>query len=365
MGVSDGKFNFVGKLLGPKGNSLKRLQEETMTKMAVLGRGSMRDKHKEEELRASTDPKYAHFNDDLHVEITAFAPPAEAHARIAYALAEVRKFMVPDYNDEIRQEQMREMQILNTAGAGALPADVAAAVSAASSPAPSQSPSPPKPRGRRGRRRGGGGLGAPPALPHALRRRRAGGGGGGRGGGAAGGAALGSPLGKGGGAAAASSPSWPAGRAPPTPRTPPTRAPPRGRRRRGLVVCGSSPRRRGRRAPPAGRPAQRATRSNRLAGRRGGRRRGQRISRALALALALAAEGRVMPVRDGLATNLAQMALAYGLLESFANGNGILTADTMEDIAASQEAGANGQQGECPAPRAPKRFSILCRFVSL
>jgi hypothetical protein len=40
------QFNFVGKLLGPKGNSLKRLQEETMTKMAILGRGSMRDKHK-------------------------------------------------------------------------------------------------------------------------------------------------------------------------------------------------------------------------------------------------------------------------------------------------------------------------------
>ena len=32
--------------MGPKGNSMKRLQEETMTKMAVLGRGSMRDKQK-------------------------------------------------------------------------------------------------------------------------------------------------------------------------------------------------------------------------------------------------------------------------------------------------------------------------------
>jgi len=40
------QFNFVGKLLGPKGNSLKRLQEETMTKMAVLGRGSMKDRTK-------------------------------------------------------------------------------------------------------------------------------------------------------------------------------------------------------------------------------------------------------------------------------------------------------------------------------
>lgn len=40
------QFNFVGKLLGPKGNSLKRLQEETMCKMSVLGRGSMRDRKK-------------------------------------------------------------------------------------------------------------------------------------------------------------------------------------------------------------------------------------------------------------------------------------------------------------------------------
>lgn len=40
------QFNFVGKLLGPKGNSLKRLQEETMCKMAVLGKGSMRDRKK-------------------------------------------------------------------------------------------------------------------------------------------------------------------------------------------------------------------------------------------------------------------------------------------------------------------------------
>ncbi|XP_039745088.1 KH domain-containing, RNA-binding, signal transduction-associated protein 2 [Pararge aegeria] len=108
------KFNFVGKLLGPKGNSLKRLQEDTMCKMAVLGRGSMKDRQKEEELRLSGDPKFAHLSDELHVEISAFATPAEAHARIAYALAELRRFLVPDYNDDIRQEQMLEMQILSS-----------------------------------------------------------------------------------------------------------------------------------------------------------------------------------------------------------------------------------------------------------
>lgn len=66
-----------------------------MCKMAVLGRGSMRDRKKEEELRASGEAKYAHLFEDLHVEISTFAAPAEAHARIAYALAEVRRFLVP------------------------------------------------------------------------------------------------------------------------------------------------------------------------------------------------------------------------------------------------------------------------------
>lgn len=40
------------------------------------------------------DPKYQHLQEDLHVEITAFAPPAEAHARVAFALTEVWCFAV-------------------------------------------------------------------------------------------------------------------------------------------------------------------------------------------------------------------------------------------------------------------------------
>lgn len=50
--------------------------------------------------------------EDLHVEISALGPPAEAYARLAYALAEVRKYLIPDSNDNIRQEQMREMEII-------------------------------------------------------------------------------------------------------------------------------------------------------------------------------------------------------------------------------------------------------------
>ncbi|XP_005950025.1 KH domain-containing, RNA-binding, signal transduction-associated protein 3 [Haplochromis burtoni] len=107
------KFNFVGKLLGPRGNSLKRLQEDTLTKMSILGKGSMRDKEKEEELRQSGEAKYHHLNEDLHVLIEIFAPPAEAYARMGHALEEIKKFLIPDYNDEIRQAQLQELTYLN------------------------------------------------------------------------------------------------------------------------------------------------------------------------------------------------------------------------------------------------------------
>lgn len=90
------RINFVGKLLGPKGSTLKQLQEETFTHMSVFGRGSMRDKDKEEEQRKSGDPKYQHLNHDLHVHVVAIAKPSDAYARISHALQELSKFLIPD-----------------------------------------------------------------------------------------------------------------------------------------------------------------------------------------------------------------------------------------------------------------------------
>ncbi|XP_030372551.1 KH domain-containing, RNA-binding, signal transduction-associated protein 2 [Scaptodrosophila lebanonensis] len=107
--IKDKKFNYVGKLLGPKGNSLRRLQEETQCKIVILGRFSMKDRAREEELRNSADAKYAHLNLPLHVEVSTIAPPAEAYARVAYALAEIRRYLIPDKHDDIRQEQYREL----------------------------------------------------------------------------------------------------------------------------------------------------------------------------------------------------------------------------------------------------------------
>ncbi|XP_031450666.1 KH domain-containing, RNA-binding, signal transduction-associated protein 1 isoform X2 [Phasianus colchicus] len=146
------KFNFVGKILGPQGNTIKRLQEETGAKISVLGKGSMRDKAKEEELRKGGDPKYAHLNMDLHVFIEVFGPPCEAYALMAHAMEEVKKFLVPDMMDDICQEQFLELSYLNgvpepTRGRGGPVRGRGAA----------PPPPPPVPRGR--------GVGPPPPPP--------------------------------------------------------------------------------------------------------------------------------------------------------------------------------------------------------
>ncbi|XP_062385341.1 KH domain-containing, RNA-binding, signal transduction-associated protein 1b [Sardina pilchardus] len=167
------KFNFVGKILGPQGNTIKRLQEETGAKISVLGKGSMRDKTKEEGLRKSGEPKYAHLSMELHVFIEVFAPVPEAYLRMAHAMEEVKKFLFPDMMDDICQEQFREMNYLNGA--------------------PEQHP----PRGRGGPPVRGRGAPHPPSAP--LRGRgippR---GGAPRGGPPRGGAVRGAPAGRGG-----------------------------------------------------------------------------------------------------------------------------------------------------------------------
>ena len=69
------------------------MQAETQTKMTILGRGSMRDKRKEEELRTGGDPMHTHLNDDLHILIEVAGQFSEF--KLLAGIAEVRKMLVP------------------------------------------------------------------------------------------------------------------------------------------------------------------------------------------------------------------------------------------------------------------------------
>jgi len=106
-------FNFVGRILGPRGMTAKQLEQETGCKIMVRGRGSMRDKKKEEQNRGK--PNWEHLSDELHVLITVEDSENRAAAKLQRAVEEIKKLLVPsaDGEDELKKRQLMELAIIN------------------------------------------------------------------------------------------------------------------------------------------------------------------------------------------------------------------------------------------------------------
>ncbi|MEW5318534.1 MAG: hypothetical protein WDW38_009750 [Sanguina aurantia] len=97
-------YNFIGLIIGPRGNTQKRMQLETKTKIAIRGRGSIKE-------GSSKDPKYDYGEDEeLHVLVT-----GETQDDVDNACGQLEKLMEP--MDEVRNEhkriQLRELAALN------------------------------------------------------------------------------------------------------------------------------------------------------------------------------------------------------------------------------------------------------------
>merc|ERR1711994_518885 len=105
-------FNFVGRILGPRGMTTKQLEQETGCKIMVRGKGSMRDKKKEEQNRGK--PNWEHLNDELHVLITVEDSENRAKLKLERAVEEVKKLLtVSDGEDELKKRQLMELAIIN------------------------------------------------------------------------------------------------------------------------------------------------------------------------------------------------------------------------------------------------------------
>ncbi|XP_047673473.1 protein quaking-B isoform X2 [Tachysurus fulvidraco] len=106
-------FNFVGRILGPRGLTAKQLEAETGCKIMVRGKGSMRDKKKEEQNRGK--PNWEHLNEDLHVLITVEDSQNRAEIKLKRAVEEVKKLLVPaaEGEDNLKKMQLMELAILN------------------------------------------------------------------------------------------------------------------------------------------------------------------------------------------------------------------------------------------------------------
>ncbi|XP_077539226.1 protein held out wings isoform X3 [Haemaphysalis longicornis] len=129
-------YNFVGRILGPRGMTAKQLEQETGCKIMVRGKGSMRDKKKEDMNRGK--PNWEHLNDDLHVLITVEDSNNRAEVKLQKAVDEVRKLLVPvtEGEDELKKRQLMELAIINgtyrdSSAKGATPTAMGLALSAA------------------------------------------------------------------------------------------------------------------------------------------------------------------------------------------------------------------------------------------
>ena len=89
-------YNFVGKLLGNKGENLKKLCTETNTRMAILGRGSTKEKAKEQELLETGLPEYQHIREPLHVRVESHGPFKQVWTNMAAAMDALAPYMKPD-----------------------------------------------------------------------------------------------------------------------------------------------------------------------------------------------------------------------------------------------------------------------------
>lgn len=89
------QFNYVGKVLGPKGTTLQNIAKQFKCHVYILGRGSTRDRAKEEELLQSGDPNYLHYGGPLHVKIETNAPPALAYQRVSGVLDVLQQLLQP------------------------------------------------------------------------------------------------------------------------------------------------------------------------------------------------------------------------------------------------------------------------------
>jgi KH domain len=109
------EYNFVGRLLGPRGATLKKLERDTGCKIMIRGKGSIR-KDKEADVRGK--PGWEHvFHEPLHVvvEVADLADESTAARALIRAKEAVELLLVPvpEEKDSLKRQQLRDLAILN------------------------------------------------------------------------------------------------------------------------------------------------------------------------------------------------------------------------------------------------------------
>jgi splicing factor 1 len=95
-------YNFIGLIIGPRGNTQKRMERETGCKIAIRGKGSVKE--------GARRTRTADEDDDLHVYIT-----GDSEAQVEAAAKEIDGLLKPvdDDENEHKQKQLRELALIN------------------------------------------------------------------------------------------------------------------------------------------------------------------------------------------------------------------------------------------------------------
>ncbi|XP_011039862.1 PREDICTED: KH domain-containing protein At5g56140 [Populus euphratica] len=106
-------YNFVGRLLGPRGNSLKRVEASTECRVLIRGRGSIKDPAREDMMRGK--PGYEHLNEPLHILVEGELPVEIVDAQLMQAREILEDLLKPvdESQDYYKKQQLRELALLN------------------------------------------------------------------------------------------------------------------------------------------------------------------------------------------------------------------------------------------------------------
>merc|ERR1719251_120370 len=102
-------INFVGLLIGPRGNTLKNMEKETGAKIIIRGKGSV----KEGKVGRKDGQPLPGEDEPLHAYVTATDPEA-----VKKAVNKIKEIIqqgveVPEGSNELRKMQLRELALLN------------------------------------------------------------------------------------------------------------------------------------------------------------------------------------------------------------------------------------------------------------
>ncbi|RCI01690.1 hypothetical protein CU098_002875, partial [Rhizopus stolonifer] len=102
------EINFIGQLIGPRGNTLKSMEAESGAKISIRGRGSVKEGKSRTDAAASAGQE-----EDLHCLVT-----ADTEEKVKKAVKLIEKVIetsasVPEGQNELKRNQLRELAALN------------------------------------------------------------------------------------------------------------------------------------------------------------------------------------------------------------------------------------------------------------